>query len=166
MGPLDCLQQAGYLPARADEKVFVRHEKGQLVLICSIHVDDIKLAGTEAAVQQLKAALEARYDSVEFREPPFEHTGIMHEQLPGGDVVVHQDHYIKQLCPLCLDEVAGHPSDAKLPPELHAQYRSLLGGVAWLSLTRADVLAFVSRLQRAANAPSVLDAVDLNKVLR
>ena len=75
---LGCLQSAGYHPTRADEQVFARHAGGQLVRICCRHVDDIKLAGAAAAVQHLKEALESRYDCVEFKQAPFEHTGIMH----------------------------------------------------------------------------------------
>jgi len=46
--------------------------------------------------------------------------------------------------------------------ELHSLYRSLLGAVAFLLLTRADVAVYVSALQRWGHAPKVIHVKILN----
>ena len=43
---------------------------------------------------------------------------------------------------------------------------SLLGGVAWLAQTRADILCFVGHLQRHAKAPCASHVLELNKLLK
>ena len=45
---------------------------------------------------------------------------------------------------------------------LHSLYRSLLGAVAFLLLTRADVAVYASALQRLGHAPKVIHAKRLN----
>ena len=94
----------------------------------------------------------------------FEHCGIMHRQLPNGDVTIHQNHYTPQLNALSI------PGDTNLEalccPKDHAAYMSLLGAVAWMVNTRADVAIFVGALQRVAKNPRIIDMKRLNTVLK
>ena len=43
---------------------------------------------------------------------------------------------------------------------------SLLGALAWLTLTRADIIVFVGRYQRKANDIRVSDVYGLNRLLK
>ena len=45
-------------------------------------------------------------------------------------------------------------------------FMSLLGGIAWMVLTRIDICVFVNRLQRHAKSPRLVDVRDCNKLLR
>eukprot|EP00959_Pyramimonas_sp_CCMP1952_P071276 1488292-Pyramimonas_sp.AAC.1 len=45
-------------------------------------------------------------------------------------------------------------------------YMSSLGGVAWMVLTRADIVVYVGKLQRNMKDVKISDLKDLNKVLK
>ena len=47
----DCLTAFWAKACRADEKVFVKHQRGAPVLIVSTHVDDLKGAGGDEEVK-------------------------------------------------------------------------------------------------------------------
>ena len=51
-------------------------------------------------------------------------------------------------------------------PEVARLYMSLLGGVAWTTQTRVDIIVFVSALQRRLKQPRVQDVINLNRVLK
>ena len=59
----------------------------------------------------------------------------------------------------------GDP-EITLTVEAHASFRSLLGGVGWLTQTRPDVMVYVSALQRVMSEPKAKHVIALNKVLR
>ena len=53
-------------------------------------------------------------------------------------------------------DLLSKKSEDAVRAELHSLYRSLLGAVACLRLTRADVAVYVSALQRWGHAPKVI----------
>ncbi|MFM7978185.1 MAG: hypothetical protein ACKPKO_02620, partial [Candidatus Fonsibacter sp.] len=57
-------------------------------------------------------------------------------------------------------------SDEAAGAELHSLYRSLLGAVAFLLLTRIDVAVFVSALQRWGHAPQIIHVKRLNALTK
>ena len=71
--------------------------KPRLCLICSAHVDDLKIAGTPAAITRLLAGLEAVFGALAVQRGKFEHCGIMHEQHADFSITMHQNHYAKNL---------------------------------------------------------------------
>ena len=56
--------------------------------------------------------------------------------------------------------------DKEVDTDTHAMYWSLLGGIAWLLQTRADICPFVGFLQRAAQKPLIRHVRLINRVLR
>ena len=58
------------------------------------------------------------------------------------------------------------PSDSECSKEVHELYRSLLGAVAFMYLTRADVLVFITACQRHGHAPKVIHVKRLNTIVR
>ena len=59
----------------------------------------------------------------------------------------------------------GDP-ETDLTVEMHASFRSLLGGVAWMTQTRPDIMVYVAALQRVMAAPKARHVIALNRVLR
>ena len=55
--------------------------------------------------------------------------------------------------------------EAELGSATHESFWSLLGALAWLLMTRADIAPFVGYLQRAAQPPLNNHAKLINKVL-
>ena len=75
-----------------------------------------------------------------------------------------QNHYTARLNPLILPNefhLEGLCGEAD-----HASYMSLLGGIAWVVNTRAEVAIFVGALNRVAKSPKYTDMKRLYTVLR
>ena len=79
-------------------------------------------------------------------------------------MLIHHNHYTARLNPLILPKECNLES---LCGEAdHAAYMSLLGGIAWVVNTRAEVAIFVGALQRVAKSPKYIDMRTLNTVLK
>ena len=78
----------------------------------------------------------------------------------------HQTKYAEQLKPMPLEGLKEMAAE-DLVNEAHTSlYMSLLGGVAWMVLTRSDISVYVQALQRRAQTPRVEDCKRLNVVCR
>jgi hypothetical protein len=93
------------------------------------------------------------------------HTGVWHEQVDGG-IFCHQFAYVEQLHPLAVGHLKGTVETELVDDSLKSQFHSLLGGVAWTVLTRAEIAIYVQALQRRASAARVCDCRRINTVLR
>ena len=87
------------------------------------------------------------------------HTGVRHEQIEGG-IFCHQFAYVEQLHPLAVGHLKGHIETELVDDVLRSQFHSLLGGVAWTVLTRAEVAIYVQALQRRASSARVCVIAD------
>ena len=159
------LKKLGAIPLKSDPCLYMWHDKRDtLCCIASTHVDDLKMAGKEDEVKRIIAGLEKEVGTLKKESGSFEHCGIMHRQLDNGDIVIHQNHYTPNLMALNI------PKEAKLESFCGdtdiAAYMSLLGGVAWVVNTRAEIAIFVGALQRVAKTPKYKDMKRLNTVLR
>ena len=91
----------------------------------------------------------------------------MHEQDPESkEIWTHQHHYLKQLKPIDEDAYCMAQPEDPVSESMHAAFRSLLGGVAWLTLTMMSICIYVSALQRQSHAPTVKDIRNCNRLLR
>eukprot|EP00959_Pyramimonas_sp_CCMP1952_P202204 4228175-Pyramimonas_sp.AAC.1 len=96
----------------------------------------------------------------------FEHCGIQHKQLDDGSITITQDHYIKELKPIPLTaEQRSSPGDV-VGDALHGHFLALEGGLEWAVNTRHDIAVYVGALQRHQRAPTIMDVINLNRVLR
>ena len=95
----------------------------------------------------------------------FTHTGIEHERRANG-IFCHQWKYTQQLQPLNLSAYAKQDEDMYVEQATHSAYSSLLGGAAWLVLTRSDGSIYIQALQRHASKPRLKDCRRLNIVVR
>ena len=115
-------------------------------------------------MKEIADAFEKHVGEFKKKVGDFEHCGIMHKQLEDGPIVIHQNHYVNQLKPIPLTKEQS--MDALCSPTDSGAYTSLLGGVAWVVNTRADIAIFVGTLQRLAKDPKYIDIKRLNIVLR
>ena len=132
------------------------------------HIDDIKGSATEEECEILLAALRRDYgNDAKIEKTAFEHTGIQHVQDENKSTVyTHQNHYIKDLSEIPTSHLDMKDLDKEVDADTHALYWSLLGGIAWLLQTRADICPFVGFLQRAAQKPLIRHVRLINRVLR
>ena len=140
-------------------------ETPTLEMIISTHVDDIKGGATKAMADSLLAFLNKEFGSCTNEWSKFTHTGVEHEQT-GEGIFCHQWKYAESLKQLVLTKYYKHDDGELVDEETHAAYSSLLGGVAWLALTRADAAIYIQALQRHASKPRLKDCRGLNTVTR
>ena len=93
----------------------------------------------------------------------FTNCGVRHTQdKVTKSISLDQVEYASALRTIAHAELSSKKSDEAAGPELHSLYRSLLGVVAFLLLTRIDVAVFVSALQRWGHAPMIIHVKRLN----
>ena len=80
--------------------------------------------------------------------------------------MAHQNAYAQQLQPIDLKGTRHLAPETLVDSSQHSLYMSLLGGAAWLTLTRVDLSIFIQALQRRAHAPRAIDVKRLNTVVR
>ena len=158
------LETVGLKPLQADPQLFIKHSHGQLVLIASTHVDDLKAAGDDKEIELLIRSLEERFDSLKKQVSEFEHLGLMHKQHEDY-IELHQNQYIAQLRPINVTRLSAD-DEADLSTEYSAAFGSLLGGVGWVVQTRPDVATYVGALQRVLKKPKAKHVRNLNRVVR
>jgi len=160
------LTSQGFKPTTADSKLYVLHVNGCLSAQVVVHVDDLKGASPAKVRDWIFSIFKERYDEITTSEPPFECVGIFHTQAPDYTIQISQDHYVKQLRPMVVPGLENLSDDIFVAWSVIALFQSLLGAIAWLSLTRGDTLVFVGRFQRCSKQPTAKDVRDLNKLLK
>ena len=151
----------------ADKELYVKSANGVLILLLSTHVDDLKFCGTEVEVKALVKALEEQFEKMKLGTSNFEHLGIKHSQNElDFSITLGQAHYAAQLREIAMDTVNRSDSEAAVSTELHVAFRSLLGAVAWMTQTGADIIVYVAALQRIMAEPHNKHVIALNKVLK
>ncbi|CAJ1426200.1 unnamed protein product [Effrenium voratum] len=160
------LAEIGVTPTTIDPQTFVRHERGCVVLVLTVHVDDLKLCGEDKIVKIVIAKLEDRFESMKVEKGNFTHLGLKHETSADGMVTISQEHYIRELRLIPEEELKLQPKEQLVGPDYRKYYMSLLGGVAWTTQTRMDIIVYVSALQRKLQSPVVEDLLKLNRLVR
>ena len=163
----DTLKEAGMSATVAEPQFYVRHQKGRLVQALNVHVDDLKGADEEPYHTQLIALLEKKYGKTKRKYGQFEHVGILHDQDEKTfEVTTTQDHYLKQLS--CVEDtrIEIMPEKNDLPEDLTEKFVSLVGAMAWTSMSRPEAVVFISYLQRHLKHPTYQHLKDANRTLK
>ena len=137
----------------------------KLLLILSTHVDDLKGGAKKELAMKLLKFLEVEFGPCKNEWKEFTQTGIEHERRANG-IFCHQWKCTQQLQPLNLSVYAKQDEDMYVEEATHSAYSSLLGGAAWLVLTRSDGAIYIQALQRHASKPRLKDCRRLNIVVR
>ena len=145
-----------------------RLNESTLSLAATSHVDDLKCIGGETASGKMIAVIEKAVGKITLLKDNFEHCGIKHETSEKA-ITLHQNHYAAQLRPIDESLLGSQKEDVEVKEfniELVTLFMSLLGGLAWLVLTRLDICIYVQCMQRHAQNPRVEDVRKLNRLLR
>ena len=158
------LTEYGLKPIQSDPQLFLKHNNhGNLVLIISTHVDDLKGGGEEKEMKGLIDLLETKFDSLKIQYREFEHLGLVHRQLKDC-IEIHQNQYIAQLRTISITDLPPE-DDADPGPEAVSAFMSLLGGTGWVAQTRPDAITYIGALQRHLKSPKVKHIKNLNRVV-
>ena len=115
-----------------------------ILMVVSTHVDDLKGGANKPVAESLLNHMAKTVGDCTQEWNVFPHTGVQHEHSPGTHWA-HQKPYISQLRPIDNTKLKGRNEDEEVEGELHEAYRSLLGGIAWVVLTRAEEATYVQR---------------------
>ena len=131
-------------PSHFDENFWFWKEDGRLVAAMTTHVDDCGIAAALKWLNEKHAAFEKEFGKVSRQKLPFSHCGTKYSNTPTGRSVDQLDFCSKLKE---IDIPAGEKDETLVPPVLVTAFRSALGGLLWLCLTRDDLMADVSILQ-------------------
>ena len=163
---MSILKKHGLESTLYDPQLMTLFRNGTLVLVISIHVDDIKFAGEKVEVDKLIKILEAPFGKLTLQQNKFTNCGMTHERFPDGSIDMHQNEYIAAFKPIHPKYYQGYSPDAPCNEHQQALYMSLLGAVAYTSLTQPWILVYITALQRKNKQASISDIKKLNALTR
>ena len=141
------------------------YNRDNLLCLLSVHVDDIKGCAAKGIADSLLKQLNEKVGQCKAESTCFLHTGIQREAKP-GEICAHHYVYIDSVTPIDAHLLQVKDEEGLCDIALHDAYRSVLGAVAWIVLTRAELAVYVQALQRRAHAPRIEDCKRLNVVIR
>ena len=132
----------------------------------SPHLGDVK-GSTDIQQRQHLARVLRKYfgDDLKKNTRKFEFTRAQHIQNEDMSATTHKDHHILELS--TIPTTSTHLDADDDPPEpMASAFTSLLGGLAWLLATRADIAPYVGYMQRLAGKPKSRHIRIISKVLK
>ena len=138
-----------------------------MIAVLGTHADNLKGACDDKTREWIFQKFRDKYEDIAASLAPFECAGIQHSQDDStGAITIDQNHYGAQLRPIPGALFTGQADDDLADVTLQGIYWSLLGGIAWLTLTRADISAFFWRFHRHSQKVTIQDVKGLNTLLR
>ncbi|CAE8712610.1 unnamed protein product [Polarella glacialis] len=136
-----------------DENFFIWFNAGcSAQALATAHVDDNATAGDKLWLTKSHAHFEGKFGNVTRQTPPFNHTGQRYSQLTPSCRKIDQDEFCQKLQPAEFDD--SKSDDAVTTPSDKTKFRSVLGALLWLCITRMDLIAEVVLLQGHVTAPT------------
>ena len=164
--------KCGMISCTIDPEMCVLHKKqadgsSKCVAILTKHVDDLKVAGVKEVVEWILKEIQDVFGNLKIIWNEFTNCGICHIQDKiTKEITLDQLEYAAKLRVITHAQMRTDPSTAACCTELHKLYMSLLGAVAYLYLTRTDVLVFISACQKVAHCPQIIHVKRLNFIVR
>jgi hypothetical protein len=160
-------QRCGMESSSVDPELCMLHYQGGLVCLMTKHVDDLKLTGEEKWILWVLHQIQEVFGDLKIIWDDFTNCGVHHVyDKVQRSLTLDQIDYAKNLRTISHPELTSTPTEADCGPELHQLYMSLLGAVAYLYLTRMDILVFICGCQRWSHKPKIIHVKRLNVIVR
>jgi histone deacetylase 1/2 len=171
------LQQLGFKASKADVSLFV-YNKGGVVIFLLIYVDDIIVASSsDAATQALLKDLRAEFALKDLGELHY-FLGIEVKKAQEG-ILLTQQKYTSDLLqrvgmahcksvntPMSsTDKLSVHDGDPLGPKDV-TEYRSIVGALQYLTLTRPDISFAVNKVCQFLHKPTTVHWSAVKRILR
>ena len=158
----------GMVACTVDKELCFLHcpETGRLKAILAKHVDDLKICSDKQTIVWIIEQIEKVFGKLKIEWNNFTNCGIRHVQdVKTKETSLDQIEYIKGVRVIAHPDMVGSP-DSWCTTKLHHEFWSVLGALAFATITRADILVFVSALQRHSHQPKIIHVKRLNVVVR
>ena len=154
----DFLSELNAKPSIFDENLHLwfqnyQHPYGTLVSMATVHVDDNGVAGPQHRLDFLADRFEKRFGKIQRQTVPFVHCGVRYTKTSDGGFSMDQREFCEKLTVLAIP--MSRRDDEPLAPKEVTLFRSQLGALLWLCVTRPDIVSDVSFLQQEISAPTV-----------
>ncbi|XP_015689736.2 uncharacterized mitochondrial protein AtMg00810-like [Oryza brachyantha] len=167
----------GFSASKADTSLFYIH-KGDIAIFILVYVDDIIVASSsERATSALLQDLKAEFALKDLGELYY-FLGIEVSKTHNG-IVLTQDKYATNLLkkvgmldckpantPLSVSEKLSLHEGSLLGPNDATQYRSIVGALQYLTLTRPDIAFSVNKVCQFLHAPTTVHWTAVKRILR
>jgi histone deacetylase 1/2 len=171
------LQSLGFIPSKADTSLFF-YRKGHHVIFMLVYVDDIIVASSsQDAVNALLRDLEKEFAIKDLGDLHY-FLGIQ-VQRKKGELLLSQERYASdilkrvnmQLCkpvktPLSTSEKLSVTSGTQLGVDDSTRYRSIVGALQYLTLTRPDLSFAVNKVCQFLHSPTTVHWEAVKRILR
>ena len=161
---LDLQSEEGFLEYILDPVTGSPSRGKQTEGFVCLHVDDLFASGTPKFLASLKEKLKKDY---QIGSETYDNIMFCGQRVrwQGNVLVVDQDRQVDELSEIKVSK--GSPDSQVCSPQMHTEYRSVLGMLNWLqSRTQYHICYRFSRAASAAASPTILDVRELNKVVR
>jgi histone deacetylase 1/2 len=170
------LQSLGFKPSKADVSLFF-FNKGGVVIFLLIYVDDIIVASSSpAATEALLKDLQADFALKDLGE--LHYLGIEVKKVRDG-ILLKQEKYtfdllqrvgMKNCKPMntpmsSTDKLTAHDGEL-LGPKDASEYRSIVGALQYLTLTRPDISFAVNKVCQFLHRPTTVHWSAVKRILR
>ena len=171
------LHELGFIPSKADTSLFLYH-KSNVTMFVLIYVDDIIV--TSSSSEAIPALLRDLNEHFAIKDLGDLHyfLGIEVTRTPDG-LLLSQEKYATDLLsrvgmknckpaptPLSSTEALSLHEGTLLGPDDATQYRSIVGALQYLTLTRPDLSFSVNKVCQYLHAPATLHWTAAKRILR
>ena len=156
-------EEQGGRASLLDENMFFWKDGKGVKSMVTTHVDDIGATGETKWLKEQHELLVSKFGKVSRQGLPFVHCGIEYSRASDG-YFLSQDSFASKLKQV---DVPAHRKDSDiLHPAEVTSFRSILGGLLWLTATKLDLIADVCLLQSQVTRARVEHLRQANGVVK
>ena len=139
------LKSLGFQPLEFDPATFVLREQGVTKAVCATHVDDCMAVGDTDTLAKTQQQMETRLSYGDVQKLPARFLGINISKSENGDIVLDQDHYLKEIEIPDLEKIKRLAKQDVLPDKFQSEFRSAASKINMLALTSRPDFAFAAK---------------------
>ena len=171
------LQELGFHPSLADTSLFIYHQGG-VCMYMLIYVDDIIITGSSP--KALTSLVHSLHEAFALKDLGDLHYFLGIEvQRQGESILLKQAKYTADLLrkagmtyckpvtsPMSTSETLSREGGQLLSPEAATRYRSIVGALQYLTLTRPDISYAVNKVCQYLHSPAEAHWTAAKRILR
>ena len=122
-----------------DDNFFMWVRDGKIIMLWTIHVDDIMVLALAMWLAWSLSKMEKRFGTIKRHQLPFTHMGMSYQELSPRHLFIHQHVFTANLKKIDIATDRKHRLDSPCNDQETHDLRSVLCSLLWLCLTRQDI---------------------------